>query len=222
MSWDYWGLLFGMPKGENGHAKGKLIIGCGEMDSGKSLWLVQGIEYARLRQLPVQVFIPANAMPRDCDVIYSRAATVVPAERVAGPDEILQRVRLETAVVAVDEVHFWPPQIIDVFQQLMDRGITVIAAGLDQTFRGEPFGSMGTLLALAYHIEKIHGFCSVCGKKRSSKSQRFAEDGSVAPWDEPTHKEAKNLYKGVCVDCWRKPSGKTEMYLDPALAEAGR
>jgi len=70
-----------------------------------------------------------------------------------------------------------------VASELADRGLRVLAAGLDQNFRGEPFGPMPLLMALAEQVDKLHAICVVCGAS-ASRTQRLI-DGRPARYDDP-------------------------------------
>ena len=77
-------------------------------------------------------------------------------------------------MVGIDEAQFLDPGIIEVVQQLAERGVRVLVAGLDMDFRGEPFGSMPTLLSMAERVDKLHAICMVCGDE-ASRTQRSGE-----------------------------------------------
>ena len=86
-------------------------------------------------------------------------------------------------LIAIDEVQFFDEEIIAVTQHLANSGYRVIVAGLDQDFRGEPFGPMPVLLSLAESVTKLQAVCAVCGSP-SSRTQRLI-DGKPASYDEP-------------------------------------
>jgi len=90
----------------------------------------------------------------------------------------------DTHVIAIEEIQFFDNEIVDICQQLADRGYTVIAAGLDMDFRARPFGPMPALLAVADEIVKLRAICMVCGAE-ASRSQRLI-NGSPAPATTPT------------------------------------
>ena len=95
--------------------------------------------------------------------VVSHSAQSVDAIPVKEPIEILQKLLDSTRVVAIDEVQFFDNTIIDVVNKLARRGIRVICAGLDQDYKGKPFGPMAELLAIADNVDKIHAVCTVCG-----------------------------------------------------------
>ena len=89
------------------------------------------------------------------------------------------------------------PEIIPISQQLADRGLRVIVAGLDTDFRGEPFGPMPVLMAKAEVVDKLHAICMVCGES-ASRTQRLV-DGNPARYDDPVViVGADELYEARC------------------------
>jgi thymidine kinase len=118
----------------------------------------------------------------------------------------------ETEVIAIDEVQFFDWTIADVCTQLADQGRRVVAAGLDQDFRGEPFGPMPLLLALAESVEKLNAICVCCGAP-ASRTQRLIDD-RPARYDDPIILVGgSESYEARCRACHvvpGKPSSLTE------------
>jgi thymidine kinase len=114
--------------------------------------------------------------------------------------EILESVTPDTDVVAIDEVQFFDPEIVSVCQYLADNGIRVICAGLDQDFRGEPFGPTPVLLAVAEYVTKLQAICVKCGGP-ASRTQRLI-DGRPAADDDPVIQVgADEQYEARCRHC---------------------
>lgn len=102
--------------------------------------------------------------------------------------------------VAIDEVQFFGNDIIDVIQNLANKGVRVIVAGLDTDFRGEPFGIMPTLLSIAEDVTKLHAICQVCGNL-ASRTQRLI-NGRPASYNDPIIMVgAKEQYEARCRHC---------------------
>jgi thymidine kinase len=97
--------------------------------------------------------------------------------------EILHHVEADIDIIAIDEVQFFDEGIVRIVQQLADRGHRVVCAGLDMDFRGEPFGQMPALMAIAESVTKLQAVCSVCGSP-SSRTQRLI-DGHPASYHDP-------------------------------------
>src|ERR1700722_16054594 len=151
---------------------GCIEVVCGSMFSGKTEELLRRLKRARLARQEVQLFKPRLDDRYDAVKVVSHEGVTADALPVASADELLGRVRAETAVVGIDEVQFFDGRIVAVAGILADRGVRVIAAGLDQDYRGEPFGPIGALLAVAEYATKLHAVCAVCGA-HASRSQRL-------------------------------------------------
>jgi thymidine kinase len=126
------------------------------------------------------------------------------SEPVSTSTELAERVRPETQVVAADEVQFLDDGIIDVANALADRGVRVILAGTDMDFRGAPFGPVGSLLAVAEQIDKLHAICVRCGQL-ATRNQRLI-DGHPAPAEGPTIQVGGlESYEARCRACHEVP-----------------
>ena len=102
--------------------------------------------------------------------------------------------------IAIDEVQFFGEDMIDVIQDLANRGVRVIVAGLDTDFRAEPFGIMPSLLALAEDVTKLHAICQCCGNL-ASRTQRLI-NGLPAHYSDPIILVgAKEQYEARCRHC---------------------
>ena len=91
-------------------------------------------------------------------------------------------------------------------QVLANRGYRVIVAGLDQDFRGLPFGQVPQLMAIAEHVTKLQAVCSVCGSP-ASRTQRLI-DGEPAAFDDGILVGASESYEPRCRHCHAVPANK--------------
>jgi thymidine kinase len=88
-------------------------------------------------------------------------------------------------------------EVVTIARELADKGIRVLVAGLDQDFRGEPFGPMPALMSLAERVDKIHAICMVCGDE-ASRTQRLV-NGKPARYDDPVViVGASEMYEARC------------------------
>ena len=142
---------------------GSIEVVCGPMFSGKSEELIRRVRRSQIAKLKVQIFKHGIDDRYHATRVVSHSAQSVEATPVKEPIEILQKLLDSTRVVAIDEVQFFDNTIIDVVNKLARRGIRVICAGLDQDYKGKPFGPMAELLAIADNVDKIHAVCTVCG-----------------------------------------------------------
>ena len=101
------------------------------------------------------------------------------AHPVGSAQELLECVHSESVVVGIDEVQFFDERIIAVSETLADRGIRVIVAGLDQDYRGQPFGPIPSLMAIAEYVTKLHAVCASCGAYACRSQRLVASEGQL-------------------------------------------
>jgi thymidine kinase len=189
--------------------EGWLEVVCGSMFSGKSEELIRRVRRASYGKLKVQVFKPALDNRYSTEEVVSHNGTKVLAKPVKTSLEILELMEFDTQVVAIDEVQFFDEEIIPVVQSLADQGIRVIVAGLDQDFRGEPFGPVPTLMALAETVTKLQAICLSCGSP-ASRTQRLINDQPANYNDPIILVGASESYEPRCRHCHEVP-GKSEL-----------
>ena len=163
--------------------RGRIEVICGSMFSGKSEELIRRVRRAQIARQRVQVFKPALDDRFDRRQVASHDGARVEAMPVRGSREILEYLESATTVVAIDEAQFLDGDIVEVAETLADRGMRVIVAGLDMDFRGEPFGAMPEILALAEMVDKLQAICMVCGAP-ASRTQRLV-NGRPAQYTDP-------------------------------------
>ena len=177
---------------------------CGSMFSGKTEELIRRVRRAKIAKLMVQVFKPAMDTRYTMEAVTSHNGLGVDAVPVQSAAEIEKQIRPETTVVAIDEVQFFGWEVTDLCQKLADRGVRVIAAGLDMDFRGEPFGPMPVLMAQAESVEKLQAICVVCGNP-ASRTQRLI-NGQPAAYDDPVILVGgSESYEARCRKCHQVP-----------------
>lgn len=147
------------------------------MFAGKTEELLRRVERARIAGKQVLLLKPeldTRYSPEEVVTHYGRS---LPCLRLSTstPGRALQALAPELAladVVAFDEAHFFGPEFPTLCESLVARGKRVIVAGLDLNFRGEPFGPMPELLALADEVVKLTAVCAACGAP-ATRSQRL-------------------------------------------------
>ncbi|WP_110112639.1 thymidine kinase [Bacillus sp. CGMCC 1.16541] len=162
---------------------GWIEVICGSMFSGKSEELIRRVRRTQFAKQAVEVFKPAIDNRYSEEAVVSHNGTSVMAQPISDSLTILDKVSKETDVVAIDEVQFFDDNIVEVVQKLANRGYRVIVAGLDQDFRGEPFGQVPRLMAIAESVTKLQAVCASCGSP-ASRTQRLI-DGEPASYDDP-------------------------------------
>ena len=157
---------------EESWKKGWIEVVTGPMFAGKSEELIRRIkrlEYAHKKTL---VFKPKIDNRYSENEIVSHSKIKTRSINIETAQDILKYVDHDTEAVVIDEVQFLDHEIVHVAEDLANRGIRVIVAGLDRDFRGEPFQNMPELLALAEDVTKLTAICMRCGAP-ATRTQRL-------------------------------------------------
>lgn len=132
------------------------------MFSGKTEELLRRLRRAQIARQSVHVYKPAVDQRYDAQAVVSHDRNALDAQPVTSAQQILL-LSSEARVVGIDEAQFFDSEIVPVVNRLADAGKRVIIAGLDMDFRGEPFGPMPQLMAVAEFVTKLHAVCSRTG-----------------------------------------------------------
>ncbi len=192
---------------------GSIEVIAGVMFAGKSEELIRRVRRAVIARRSVQVF--TSHLDRRYTGLYSVSShdgTELDASPVASAAEVFRLTRPGTHLVAVDEAQFLDPGIVGVATALAAQGVRVILAGTDTDFRGEPFGSMGALMAVAESVDKLRAVCVVCGDL-ACRNQRLV-DGKPAQWEAPTIMVGgRESYEARCRRCHEVPRVDEDQFL---------
>lgn len=183
----------------------------GSMYAGKTEELVRRIKRIQYAKKDCLVFKPKIDNRYSENEIVSHNKSKVNSIKIEKAYEIYDYIKDKLPyAVAIDEVQFFDNGIIQVAEDLADKGVRVILAGLDKDFRGEPFGVVPELLARAEYVTKLEAICQVCGAP-ATRTQRLI-NGKPASYNDPIiligateHYEARCRHCHVVGD---KPSGK--------------
>ena len=168
-----------------GSHPGWIEVISGVMFAGKSEELIRRVRRAIIARRRVQVFKShLDSRYTGLYSVSSHDGTELDASPVDSAAEIFRLVRPESQLVAIDEAQFLDPDVVPVATTLAARGVRVILAGTDTDFRGEPFGAMGELMAVAELVDKLQAICVVCGDP-ACRNQRLL-NGKPARYDSPT------------------------------------
>ncbi|WP_342513245.1 thymidine kinase [Sporosarcina sp. FSL K6-1522] len=185
---------------------GWIEVICGSMFSGKSEELIRRIRRTQFAKQKIAVFKPAIDDRYSEEAVVSHNGTTVIAQPITSSTQIEEFITDAYDVIAIDEAQFFDEGIVDTVMGLANRGFRVIVAGLDQDFRGEPFGPMPRLMAVAEHVTKLQAVCTVCGSP-SSRTQRLI-NGTPAGYDDPIILVgAAEAYEPRCRKHHEVPSG---------------
>jgi thymidine kinase len=189
----------------HGTKPGWIEVISGVMFSGKSEELIRRVRRAVIARRKVQVFKShLDARYAGVYAVSSHDGTVVEAEPVQHAMEIMERLRPDTEMVAIDEAQFLDAGVVTVANALADRGVRVVLAGTDSDFRGEPFGAMPQLMSAAEIVDKLHAICVVCGGP-ATRNQRLV-NGKPAAYDSPTIMVGGHeSYEARCRHCHEVP-----------------
>lgn len=189
----------------HGSRPGWIEVIAGVMFSGKSEELLRRVRRAIIARRKVQVF-KSHLDSRYAGVfsISTHDGREIEATPIDTAAEIFRLVKSDTELVAIDEAQFLDEEIVPVASALAARGVQVILAGTETDFRGEPFGPMGKLLAIAESVEKLQAICVICGDL-ATRNQRLV-DGKPARYDSPTILVGgRESYEARCRHCHRVP-----------------
>ncbi len=178
----------------SGKKQGFIEVITGSMFSGKTEELIRRLRRARLAGQKVEIYKPV------IDDRYSREEVVSHDDRSirSTPVDTAANILLmawEVDVVGIDEAQFFDAGIVEVCNQLANRGVRVIVAGLDMDYLGKPFGPMPALLAIAEYVTKVHAICMRCGNLAQYSYRKTEEGGQVLLGE-------KDRYEPLCRACY--------------------
>jgi len=173
----------------------EVITGC--MFAGKTEEFMRRINRLQYAKRKVLVFKPKVDIRYDAKKVVSHKGVSITAIVIDDPMQILKHVDKEIEAVAIDEVQFFKPSIIEVIKTLANQNKQVIVAGLDQDFRGEPFPVIKELLALAEFVTKLDAVCVKCGKA-ATRTQRIINGREARYDDEIILIGAQEQYEARC------------------------
>ncbi len=166
------------------------------MFAGKTEELIRRIHNAQKALQKVKVFKPEKDNRYNTNAIVSHNAVSFPASSVTTASDILLIISGEE-IVGIDEAQFFDEDIIEVCKTLANKGLRVIIAGLDMDFRGNPFGPVPSLMAIAESVTKLHAVCSGCGESAHYSHRKVNNEEQFMLGE-------KDLYKPLCRVCFFK------------------
>ena len=181
----------------------EVISGC--MFAGKTEELLRRIRVLSYGNQKIQLFKPMIDNRYDENKVVSHAGNSMESTLVENAKAILEKLDLDTKIVAIDEIQFFDDEINMVIDKLADSGIRVMVAGLDMDFRGEPFGVMPMLMTKAEFVTKLTAVCTRCGAP-GTRSQRIINGKPADYYDPIIMVGASESYEAVCRHCHIVPS----------------
>jgi len=179
-----------------GAKKGWIEVVCGSMFSGKTEELIRRLKRAKFAKQKVEIFKPSVDTRYDEVQVVSHDSNSIPSTPVPSSGNILL-LATDVEVVGIDEAQFFDMGLVDVCNQLANRGVRVIVAGLDMDYLGKPFGPIPNLMAVAEYVTKVHAVCVSCGEL-ANHSHRLIENEKLVLLGETDN------YEPLCRNCFSK------------------
>ena len=175
---------------------GSIEVIAGSMFSGKTEELIRRLKRAKIARQSVEIFKP------EIDVRYSKTDVVSHDENSIQSTPVSNSANIlllsgNVDVIGIDEAQFFDKGLVEVVTKLANMGIRIIVAGLDMDFKGEPFGPIPELMAVADHITKVHAICVNCGNIAQFSHRLSAKEQIVLLGE-------KDVYEPLCRGCFRE------------------
>ena len=161
----------------NQQSGGWIEVVCGPMFSGKTEELIRRMRRAQIAGQKVEIFKPASDVRYDNEAVVSHDKNSIPSTPVESSSNMLLLAD-DVQVVGIDEAQFFDDEIVAVCNDLANKGVRVVVAGLDMDFKGNPFGPMPYLMATAEYVTKVHAICKRTGNL-ANYSHRIANGDSL-------------------------------------------
>ncbi|WP_424003749.1 thymidine kinase [Maribacter sp. IgM3_T14_3] len=157
---------------------GWIEVIAGSMFSGKTEELIRRLKRAQFAKLKVEIFKPMVDTRYDDEMVVSHDANEIRSTPVPAAANI--RILADTCdVIGIDEAQFFDDEIVTVCNDLANKGVRVIVAGLDMDFKGKPFGPMPALMATAEYVTKVHAICTRTGNLANYSYRKSNNDKLV-------------------------------------------
>jgi len=182
--------------------KGWIEVISGSMFSGKTEELIRRLKRAKYAKQKVEIFKPMVDTRYDEEDVVSHDSNSINSTPVPASANILLLAN-DVDVIGIDEAQFFDIELVNVANDLANRGIRVIVAGLDMDYLGNPFGPIPGLLATAEYVTKVHAICMDCGNL-AHISHRFSRNDALVELGET------EAYEPLCRDCYQIATVKEE------------
>ena len=182
------------------HRPGRIEVVCGSMFSGKTEELIRRLKRAKFAKQKVEIFKPSIDTRYSDEEVVSHDRHSIPSTPIDSSASILL-LSSDIDVVGIDEAQFFDEGLIDVCNELANRGVRIIVAGLDMDFKGKPFGPIPALCAIADEVTKVHAICVKCGALAYVSHRLVSEDRRVLLGEQ-------SEYEPLCRECYREEMEK--------------
>lgn len=178
------------------HRPGRIEVICGSMFSGKTEELIRRMRRASFAKQRVEIFKPAIDTRYSEENVVSHDQHAIQSTPVDSSSSILL-LSSDADVVGIDEAQFFDDGLVKVCNELANKGVRVIIAGLDMDFQGKPFGPIPGLCAIADEVTKVHAICVKCGALAYISHRLVQNDKRVLLGEKLT-------YEPLCRECYQK------------------
>ncbi|MCQ2243922.1 MAG: thymidine kinase [Bacteroidaceae bacterium] len=178
------------------YRQGRIEVICGSMFSGKTEELIRRMKRAEFAHQKVEIFKPAIDVRYSEEDVVSHDKNYIPSTPLDSSSSILL-LSSDIDVVGIDEAQFFDEGLVHVCNELANRGVRVIVAGLDMDYKGVPFGPMPALCAIADEVTKVHAICVKCGALAYVSHRLVAGDKRVLLGE-------TQEYEPLCRACYQK------------------
>ena len=178
------------------HRPGRIEVVCGSMFSGKTEELIRRLRRAKFAKQRVEIFKPAIDTRYSDEDVVSHDQNHITSTPIDSSASILL-LSSDIDVVGIDEAQFLDSGLPDVCNELANRGVRVIIAGLDMDYKGVPFGPMPALCAIADDVTKVHAICVKCGSLAYVSHRLVDNDRRVLLGE-------TQEYEPLCRECYQK------------------
>jgi thymidine kinase len=174
--------------------RGWIEVVTGSMFSGKTEELIRRIRRSEIAQQKVAIFKPKIENRYSEKEVVSHDSNTIHSIPVKEAKEILEFIE-DIEVIGIDEAQFFENDLIEVCNQIANKGKRIIIAALDMDFTGKPFGPIPHLLSIAEYVTKVHAICIKCGNlahysHRKSDAQKLVILGET------------DIYEPLCRECY--------------------
>ena len=181
--------------GESRHP-GRIEVVCGSMFSGKTEELIRRMRRAQFARQKVEIFKPSIDTRYSEEEVVSHDRNAIPSTPIDASAQILL-LATDIDVVGIDEAQFFDEGLVDVCNELANRGVHVIVAGLDMDYKGVPFGPTPSLCAIADEVTKVHAICVRCGALAYVSHRKVSNDRRVLLGE-------IDEYEPLCRECYQR------------------
>ena len=178
------------------HRPGRIEVICGSMFSGKTEELIRRMKRAKFAKQRVEIFKPTVDTRYSDEDVVSHDQNAIHSTPIDASGAILL-LASDIDVVGIDEAQFLDDGLVDVCNELANKGVRVIIAGLDMDYKGVPFGPIPALCAIADEVTKVHAICVRCGALAYVSHRLVNNDHRVLLGE-------KEEYEPLCRDCYQK------------------